>query len=50
MSERKEKGRFGLSPAEIDNLKGGVQYILTIVLAVTITFLILAVGSNMLGI
>jgi len=50
MSERNENRRFGLTPAEFDNLKGGVTYILSIVLAVTITFVILAVGSNMLGI
>lgn len=49
MSETNEKGRFGLSAAEWDNLKGGAQYILTIVLAVTVTFLVLAVGMNILG-
>jgi len=50
MSERNKRGRFGLTPDEYENLKGGLRYILTIVFAVTITFLILAVGANLLGV
>lgn len=49
MSESNENRRFGLTASEFDNLKGGVAYLLSIVLTVTITFLILAVGANMLG-
>jgi len=50
MSERNEKGRLGLTPEEWSNLKSGMQYILSIVAVVTITFLILAIGTRMLGI
>lgn len=38
----KEKSSFGLSAAEWENLKSGARYIATIVIAVLITFLVVA--------
>lgn len=48
MADDKEKP-FNLTEAEWDNLKGGIQYIGSIVLAVVITFLIVATVSRLFG-
>jgi hypothetical protein len=41
--------RLGLTRAEWDNLKGGVQYIGAIVLTVVITFVIVATVARWFG-
>ena len=48
-NQSNEQKRFGLTKAELDNLKSGVQYIGSIVLVVMITFLIVATVSRFFG-
>jgi hypothetical protein len=43
------KGLFGLSAAELRDLKTGLRYGATIVLAVATTFLLLAIITNLIG-
>lgn len=47
--KKKNHERFGLSAAEYANLLEGVRYIGSIVLTVIITFLIVAIGSKLIG-
>lgn len=49
MSDKSPKGLFGLTAAEQRDLKTGLRYGGTIVLAVVITFLVLAFVTSAIG-
>jgi hypothetical protein len=49
MSEQSTKTRFGLTPAEYDNLMEVVRYGIIIVVAVLITFSIVGIGAKLVG-
>lgn len=49
MSEQSEKTRFGLTPAEYDNLMQAIRYGVIIVVTVLITFAVVASIAQLVG-